>query len=265
MAADEWIRNVGQSRPALVISQEPGAAAQGNPALAIRQADTGGAGIEVRSAGTLLDLQTPAGVSRFKVSSSGVISGAPGTLVSDLYNTPSGTTILARTIPPWEVSIGTIAPASGTIQLVPILLAQGTPVANITFMVGGTAKTGGTNGWYVLCDSARKVVTVSANQTDAATTWGTINALQSLPVTTDGSTVYSAAYSGLFYIGVMVAQSAGTTPTFAGGANYYTNVASLLTAGSGQSNSGQTTPPAAGTVLNAIASTAGTNYYAHVT
>lgn len=75
------IRNVGKPDPALVISQEPGAtAAQGNPALQLNQADTGGPALLVKSAGSMIDLQNVAGVSKFKVDSSGtIVSGIAAT------------------------------------------------------------------------------------------------------------------------------------------------------------------------------------------
>lgn len=154
---------------------------------------------------------------------------------------------------------------SGTVYLVAYYLPAGTTVTNIVAFTGtGTLKTGGTHGWYVLCDSGRVVRSVSADQTDAATIWGTASTEYSLAVSPQGGGQFVTTYSGLYYLGIMVANSAGTQPNLVAGANMTTGVAGLAPIISGPSGTvGQTTPPTAdGSVtISAIGSPDGTKNF----
>jgi len=265
MSADEWIRNVGQARPALVISQEPGAAAQGNPALAINNADPAGAGILVRAAGAFLDLQDYAGASKFKVGSGGLVTeGGVPVLSLDLLAQPLPS-VLAATMPQGQATTASAALASGTVYARSLPLIAGQVISKATFFTNTTAKTGGTHGWYVLFDTSMKVLAVTADQTDAATVWGAIGTGYPLSFTAAAVIPATARY----YLGVMVANSAGTQPTFtsatavAAGMSGGTGVAGAV-ALCGLSSSGQTTPPAVGATLGAVGAAAGYNFYAYV-
>ncbi len=174
MAADEWIRNVGMSRPALVISQEPGAAAQGNPALAINQADPNGPGVLIKSAGPLIDLQTPAGTSRLKVNASGDVTGG-GTLAASIF--PA--TLAQLGLISWnynsllaQAASGT--PVSGTGYLMKIPLF-GAPVSVTNILAG--VQTAGSSLTASQCfaglyDNTGAKIGVTADQSVAWTSTG---------------------------------------------------------------------------------------------
>ncbi len=253
MSADEWIRNVGMSRPALVISQEPGAAAQGNPALHVNQADSTGPAVLVRSAGALIDLQDPTGASKFRVGSGGLVT-AGGVPVAnlDLLAQPLGT-VLAATMP--QRSATAVCSA---------LTSAGQVISKATFFTNTTAKTGGTHGWYVLLDAAMKVLAVTADQVDAATVWGAAGTGYPLSFAAPATIPATARY----YLGVMVANTAGTQPTFsgapalAGGIAGATGVAGA-TGLCGSSSTAQTTPPAVNSTLTALSTNGGYQFYAY--
>src|SRR6266436_3227924 len=111
MAVDDGtIRNVGQSRPALTISQEPGAAAQGNPALGLAQADGTGPALLIRSAGSAIDMRDNSGVSRLSISGSGNIAVAGVSLLNlDLLTQPLSSVLGAT------MSQGRATTAQGTL------------------------------------------------------------------------------------------------------------------------------------------------------
>jgi len=162
--------------------------------------------------------------------------------MGELFLAPNGA--LGQTMPRRNATSTTIGPTSGNLYLQAIYLPAGVSVGHISFITGGTAKTGGTHGWYVLADSSYVVRAVTPDQTDAATIWGATNTAYSIAT----AATYVTTYSGLYYVGVMVAQSAGTTPTFTGSAGFG-NANGLSPILVGLSNTGQTTPPATGTTL----------------
>ncbi len=264
MSADEWIRNVGMSRPALVISQEPGAAAQGNPALHVNQADSTGPAVLVRSAGALIDLQDPTGASKFRVGSGGLVT-AGGVPVAnlDLLAQPLGT-VLAATMPQRSATAVCSALTSGTLYVNSLPLMAGQVISKATFFTNTTAKTGGTHGWYVLLDAAMKVLAVTADQVDAATVWGAAGTGYPLSFAAPATIPATARY----YLGVMVANTAGTQPTFsgapalAGGIAGATGVAGA-TGLCGSSSTAQTTPPAVNSTLTALSTNGGYQFYAY--
>ena len=119
---------------------------------------------------------------------------------------------VGETFPRRFATLAQSALNSGTLYVTSIDLEAGAVVSNITMVTNTTVKTGGTHGWYVLLDTTMKVLAVTADKTDATTTWGTISTAYPIAVTAP----YTAAYSGQYYIGVMVAETAGTMPTFSG-------------------------------------------------
>lgn len=153
------------------------------------------------------------------------------------------TSALGATFPRYAATVATAAvTTSGTVYLTAITLPGGTTVTNIVTMTGtGTLKTGGTHGWYIICDSARKVRGATADQTDAATVWGTASTEYSIAL----SAPYVTTYSGLYYIGIMVANSAGSQPNLIASATQaagITGAAPILCGAT--ATTGQTTPPA---------------------
>jgi hypothetical protein len=137
---------------------------------------------------------------------------------------------------------------SGTVYLVSYYLPANTTITAISFETGTTTlKTGGTHGWYVLCDQNRVVRAVSADQTDDHTTWGVASTVYTLNVTTDGSTKFVTTYGGLYYLGIMVANTSGTQPNLIATATAGTGVAGSTIGPSmcgASTTTGQTTPPA---------------------
>lgn len=158
---------------------------------------------------------------------------------------------VGATIPRTNVTTGTGTLTSGTLYVTAVGLQAGVTCSAATFYTNAAAKTGGTHGWYVLLDKNRKVLAVTADQTDAATVWGAASTAYPLSFTTPAIT----QYSGLFYVGVMVAESGGTMPTFSGATGLTGGVAGSATGVAilaGASSTGQTTPPNVGDTMGAI-------------
>lgn len=158
------------------------------------------------------------------------------------------------------------AVTSGTLYCSLIVIPAGTVVTGCTMFTSTTAKTGGTHGWYVLLDSTFHVVAVTADQTDAATVWGATST--GYPLAFGAS--YTAPSTAYYYVGVMVAQSAGGTPTFCVATGINSGINSGAGIGSpviqcGTSSTGQSTPPALAAAMNAVSSSASFNLYAYLT
>jgi hypothetical protein len=180
----------------------------------------------------------------------------PSASMLNVYQLPSGAT--AENVPRHVCTASSAAGTSGTLYLASIGLPSGLLVSNITLCTGSAAKTGGTHGWYVLLDSGLVVRAVTADQTDAATVWGTINTAYTLPV----GTPYTTTYSGLHYIGVMVAETAGTMPNWAY-PNAFNNGLQIAPFPYAISSSGQTTPPALAATMGALTATTNKGFYTY--
>lgn len=157
------------------------------------------------------------------------------------------------------------APNSGTVYMTSLPLPGGVTTTKCTMQTNTTAKTGGSHGWYVLTDANMKVVAVTADQTDPATVWGTASTFYPLA----WATPFSVPATALYYVGVMVAQSAGTNPTFTTGGNVAANVAPAVGISSaivlcGSSSISQTTPPALGTTLTTLTGALNYNLYCYL-
>jgi hypothetical protein len=145
---------------------------------------------------------------------------------------------------------------SGTLYLVGLGMPKNLPVNNITFGCKGTIAAGLTHGWYVLADSGLVVRAVTADQTTGGF-MGTANALFTLATTA----AYTTTYTGLYYLGFMIA--ATTMPNVGTAGNVpgaWTSNAPILC---GSSNTGATTPPALGATLTAIANNGNFTMYAY--
>lgn len=115
---------------------------------------------------------------------------------------------LAETVPA-QIAATTLTLATGVASLAAVHLGVGTPVSNVGF-VSVVAASGSTHGWAVLTDASGVVLAVTADSLTgnlAATTWNQL--AFTVPTTTK--------YSGLYYLGVMVAQGT-TAPTLAAAA-----------------------------------------------
>jgi hypothetical protein len=176
-----------------------------------------------------------------------LVSDASGNLTMQDEVIPSSAVpagALAETCQRVTCSSSTIAMPTGSLIISQITLVQGVPTTTGHWVSGTTGCTTTTHWWYVLLDNTRKVVAVTADQTSTHITASTDN-----PV--NWGTIYTPTYTGIFYLGVMVACS-GTAPTSAGnGSAIGTSIQAALPV-SGISNTTQTTPPALGTTMSAI-------------
>jgi hypothetical protein len=174
--------------------------------------------------------------------------------IQSLYVAPSGAT--AETIFREIANSASSALVSGTLYVRAIGLPKGLAVNNLTMYTNSSAKTGGSHGWYVLLDSGLVVRAVTADQTDAATVWGTINTGYTLP-----TNAYTTTYDGQYYVGVMVAATGMPNITSRAGPLASINAAPPVLAG--VSSAGQTTPPSTGTTMAAVTSNTGYHFYCY--
>jgi hypothetical protein len=148
-----WIRNVGKAEPALVISQEPGGAAQGNPALAINQADPNGPALLIKSAGSLIDLQTVAVASRFKVDAAGAMT-VGGTDIQPGF-LPSDVGLIAWNFDPFVGAVSQSTTTNGTIYLAQFILRRSQTITAGAFALAVAASAVTSNQNFIaLVDSA---------------------------------------------------------------------------------------------------------------
>lgn len=153
---------------------------------------------------------------------------------------------LAENVPAASAST-TFTPATGTLYLWAVHLGAGTLVSDVGFVTATTAAVTPAHWWTCLVDQKYKLLAASADQATgaiAASTWFS-------PAL---AAAYTTTYSGLHYLGVMIA--AATMPTLC--SNPSAPLQAMLTgAGApasvigGASNTGATTPPAVGTTLTA--------------
>jgi hypothetical protein len=110
---------------------------------------------------------------------------------------------IAETVPPTAhtfVSQTTSISVSGVPHLHGIYLPKNTTVTYITFVTGTTAAGTPTNQWFALCDSTRRVLRVTTN--DTTTAWAA-NTGKRLALTS----TYTTTYSGLYYVACVVTAS----------------------------------------------------------
>ena len=249
------VQNFVDPDPALAVHQLPGQFARGNPALAVYQADATGPAVLVHSAGTMIDMQTIPGVSKFSVDGSGNVTSNGAALTPPTALAPSGA--LAETMPRNGAATTKTAGNSATAYANGIALAAGMVVSNISLTTGSTPESGGSHGWYALCDSGLVVRAVTADQTGAAV-WGA-NAELKLAL----AAPYTVPASGMYFAVVCVVASG--MPTFLGGGAIGV-LAGIAPQMMGASSTGLSTPPVVGTSLTAFSGVASTiaNFYAYV-
>lgn len=153
--------------------------------------------------------------------------------------TATVTGAIAETVPGGAGFGATTGGGTGVVHLHGIYLPKGVTITTITFVSGATAAVTPTNQWFALCDSARTVLRVTANDTTTAWTASTAKPLNL-------TSTFTTTYSGLHYLACCV--TAGTVPSFRGAnAGTFTGVAVQ----SFTSTTGQTTPVAEGTTFAA--------------
>lgn len=162
----------------------------------------------------------------------------PGTAFrqEDLYLAPTGA--LGQTLPRTQALITNAAIlTSGTLRMSGLFLPAGTLITSISFMAA-TGLTNPTNWWFGLYNSSLVGLRLTADQTTTA--WAN-NTSKTVALTS----TYTTTYTGLYYVGIMVAAGAagqffGVQP---GSAGPTSAVAPILTF---SSTTGLTTPPADG-------------------
>lgn len=151
-------------------------------------------------------------------------------------------------------------PTSGSLYLVPIWLPKGKVISNISFTSGGTAAVTPTNWWFTLHDSSRVALARTADQTTTAWAANTTKTLAVAQTTAGSASTYTTLYSGLFYLGFMVA--AGTVPSISGEGTLAATLANT-SPGFGPTNTGQTTPPTVTASAFTAAAFSGSGIIAH--
>lgn len=133
---------------------------------------------------------------------------------------------------------------SGTLRLAcPLVIRAGIPITSISFCSATTAAATPTNQWFCLvAQSDRKILAVTAN--DTTTAW----ASQTSKTLTIAGGPYTPLADMAVWVGAMV--SATTVPSLAALATTG-GTADRAPITAGNSNTGQTTPMAVGTVVNA--------------
>jgi len=184
---------------------------------------------------------------------SGATGGSPASidyvstqapLLAAMGSPPAGSALgshAASTIPP-ALATTTIQMTSGSASIAAIRLAAGQTVATAGFVTSTTAAITPTHWWLCLLDNTYTCRATTADQLTgaiAASTWFNIAFAAS----------YTATYTGLYYLGVMIA--AGTVPTLCGATAPLAAMVTAATAPTpllgGVSTTSQTTAPTAGT------------------
>jgi hypothetical protein len=141
-----------------------------------------------------------------------------------------------------------IAPDSGTLTIASVFLTAGQAIGHLGMVTSTTAATNPVHWWLAILDNTYKLVATTADQLTgaiAASTWFSIAT----------TATYTATYTGRYYLGVMIANSAGAQPTLCSGP---LPAAAMIT------GTGASTPLLGGksaTALTAIG-TVGTTVYA---
>jgi hypothetical protein len=163
--------------------------------------------------------------------------GAPP--LSDLLPTGWSTETMPRSAITSNTSGGLV---SGTLYMAAVYLTAGTVVHNLTFVAGTVPGATMTHWWMGLYDSSRVQLATTADQTSAAIPAATLST-QAIAATAAGAaTSFTTTYTGLHYIGLMVAATTVPNLLGVGGAgNVAFGIAPIL---SGISDTAQTAPPA---------------------
>lgn len=164
------------------------------------------------------------------------VAGAPGTWTNSTAALTASRPAAARaeTMPRTQTlaSLGMLL--SGRLHLVAVQLPAGLPVASITFVAGATGAATPTNQWFALFNNAATPALLRQTADDTTAAWAA-NALKTLTLTSP----FTTTYSGLHYLGIMVA--ATTVPTLMG-VNGITAITATGPTLSGSSTAGLTTP-----------------------
>lgn len=140
---------------------------------------------------------------------------------------------------------GSMTPTSGSLYLFSTALTIGQSVGHLCIGNGSTATTATSHWWLALLD---KTYTLQAHTADQLTTNVAASTWYSLAVANS----YTATYTGQYYLGLMVATSAGAqpsflSPTFSAAAQFITGTNIPTPLLGGVSSTGLTAPGTDGT------------------
>lgn len=131
--------------------------------------------------------------------------------------------------------------STGVLVLTAIALPANLTVGHLAFMtVGGSGSP--TNWWFGLYDNAYKQLAMTADQTTTNWNGTTVKSLAVATVAGGSASSFTTAYTGLYYVGVMM--KASTVVTLAGWGSSNATLGTLDPVLAGSSDSSQTTPPA---------------------
>lgn len=133
----------------------------------------------------------------------------------------------------------------GTVLVNRDIIPGGAPISHLGFFAGGTAAITPTHWWLALLNQGLQVMAVTADQLTAPIGAFSIN---DLPVTGNINVPGSPSQLQFLYVALMVA--AATVPSLESG--YSDGAASTPPQMVAYSSTGQTTPPAVGSVLAAL-------------
>lgn len=156
-------------------------------------------------------------------------------------------------------------PTSGTLYLTPVWLPKGAVVSNLGFVSAGTAAATPTNWWFSLHDSSKKMLARTADQTTTAWAANTAKSVAIAQTTAGAGSSYTATYTGIHYIGVMI--KATTVPSLVSEGSVADILASVAP-GWGGTDAGLSTPPTvsgAGFTAGAFGTGSGILLYGYAT
>jgi hypothetical protein len=185
---------------------------------------------------------------------------ATGAIVISPAATATGTVTLTfypinvgETVPRFQITSSTIAKAtSGTLVMSAIQLPINATISNFNILFGTTGDAGPTNQWMALYDNQRNLLAISADQTSTAITASTVVTYAVATLASGAGTTYVTPYSGLYYVGFLLATA--NAPTFTGVVGSAIANA-LVPINAGTSSTGLTTPSTFPTTAGTITAT----------
>lgn len=159
-------------------------------------------------------------------------------------------TFFRRNLPRAPLDDLAAALTDGVMTSVPIYLAAGDVITNISFLSGATAGAGPTNWWFALYDDAATPALMAQTANQAAAAWAA-NTVKTLAL----SAAQTIKRSGIYWAAVMFDHNAGALPSLIGALGARPIVAGernlAQTSGAGLTTTAPATIAAA-TVQNAV-------------
>jgi len=173
------------------------------------------------------------------------------------YLGPTGA--IAETMDRASTTFAYASVASGTLYFSALYLPVNTVVSNLNTVTGSTASSGVAHNWMCLCDNNRNLLAISADNTSADLTANTLETYAIANVAAGAATSFTTTYSGLHYVGFMIAT--GTTqPTIQGQTDLSSTMMGLAPKLCGTSDTSLTTPSTFPKQFTAITSAASQLY-----